>query len=90
MEWAKPGKLTDADRKQLRAEARATFDGQHPAGARFGYEIAAFRLACAKDTGDMLHLPIAGGAFEQPERAMEIAAILQEEYRKEKKGAVRK
>ncbi|MCK9569948.1 hypothetical protein M0R72_13475 [Candidatus Pacearchaeota archaeon] len=90
MEWKKPDKLTDADRKQLRDEARATFDGQRILKPRFGFEIAAFRASCARESGDMLHLPIAGGAFEQPEKAMEIITIIQEEYRREKKGAVKK
>jgi|GEM_PF-5285312 len=90
MEWTKPGKLTDADRKQLRQEARAVFDGHEAPSTRYAFEIAAFKATCARESGDMLHLPIEGGAFEQPEKAMEIVIIIQEEYRKEKKGAVKK
>ena len=82
MEWHNGTRLTAEERKALREEARATFDGKEVRGARFGYELAAFRLAVARDTGDILHLPVAGGAFEQPTRAVEIMAALQEEYRK--------
>jgi hypothetical protein len=90
MEWTQAGKLTDADRKQLRSEARAVFDGQQVLKPRFAFEINAFKATCARESGDMLHLPIEGGSFEQPEKAMEIIVIIQEEYRREKKGAVKK
>lgn len=87
--WKNGDRLTDADRKQLRDEARAAFEGQRGLHApRFAHEISCFRVTCARESGDLLHLPVAGGAFDQPEKAMEIMAIIQEEYRKvvDKKG----
>jgi hypothetical protein len=81
-EWGKGERLEEDERKTLREEARAAFGGHPIKGARFSFEIDAFRAAVARDTGDLLHLPVEGGMFEQPTRALEIVLILQEEWRR--------
>jgi hypothetical protein len=86
-QWRNGEKLDGAARRQLREEARAAFDGKPLLDGRFGFEITCFKAAIERETGNLLHLPIAGGAFEQPPKAMEIMIILQEVWRKEKKVA---